>query len=374
MIMAKRPTGRLPKRSPRPEKTTKTNVCDLPPVPEREFASGINPFRASLIRLADKKWVNGTVLHYYFFDRPSDGPGGRWRADKRQCDAVRKAFAEWKRLPIGLEFKAVSDREDAEIRIGFDRFDGSWSYVGRDVVDIATDPNERTMNFGWDLTTPYGHDTALHEIGHTLGFPHEHQNPNAGIVWDEDAVLRHFRGPPNRWSDQQINWNILRKLPPGSVAGSAWDPNSIMHYDFEPGLIATPEKYAREGLSPEPGLSKVDIGEAKSFYPALSPKADPELIALESRRLQLKPGQQVNFRIKPTRTRNYNIQTFGASDSVMVLFQKTSKDPRYMDGDDDSAYDHNARIEAKLYRGKEYILRVRLYYAEAGGEMAVFMW
>jgi len=77
------------------------------------------------------------------------------------------------------------------------------------------------MNFGWDLTTPYGRDTALHEIGHTLGFPHEHQNPNAGIVWDEDAVLDYFRGPPNNWNDQQINWNILRKLLPGSVTGSA---------------------------------------------------------------------------------------------------------------------------------------------------------
>ena len=54
---------------------------------------------------------------------------------------------------------------------------------------IAADPNERTMNFGWDLTTSYGHDTALHEIGHTLGFPHEHQNPTAGIVWNEPAVL-----------------------------------------------------------------------------------------------------------------------------------------------------------------------------------------
>ena len=369
--MAKRPTGRLPKRPPR---EIKTSVCDLPPVPEREFARDVNPFRASLIRLSDKKWVNGTVLHYYFFDKATDGPGGRWRGDKKQCDAVRKAFAEWKKLPIGLDFKEVVDREDAEIRIGFDRSDGAWSYVGRDVIDIAGDPNERTMNFGWDLTTPYGHDTALHEIGHTLGFPHEHQNPNAGIVWDEDAVLTYFRGPPNNWDDQQINWNILRKLPPGSVAGSAWDPNSIMHYDFGPGLIAKPEKYAREGLSPKPGLSPVDIKEAKSFYPSLAKKVDPELVALESRRLKLAAGQQANFSIKPTRTRNYTIQTFGASDSVMVLFQKTSKDPRYMDGDDDSAYDHNARIEAKLYRGKEYILRVRMYYAEAGGETAVFMW
>ena len=31
------------------------------------------------------------------------------------------------------------------------------------------------MNFGWDLTQPGEIDTALHEIGHTIGFPHEHQ-------------------------------------------------------------------------------------------------------------------------------------------------------------------------------------------------------
>jgi len=147
-----------------------------------------------------------------------------------------------------------------------------------------------------------------------------------------------------------------------------------MHYSFEPGLISKPEKYARNGLNPELGLSKVDVKEAKSLYPALGKMPDPELVALESRRLKLKPGQQANFTIKTTRTRNYTIQTFGASDSVMVLFEKIGDEPQYVDGDDDSTYGHNARIEAKLYRGREYILRARLYYAEAGGEMAVFMW
>ncbi|WP_265939207.1 M12 family metallopeptidase [Bacillus thuringiensis] len=46
------------------------------------------------------------------------------------------------------------------------------------------------MNFGWYITrNPSEIDTAIHEIGHTLGFPHEHQNTKSGIEWDEEAVL-----------------------------------------------------------------------------------------------------------------------------------------------------------------------------------------
>jgi hypothetical protein len=365
--MARRSTA---KRTSARAKTPETHTCNLPPVPEREFPPTVNPFRARLIRVADKKWVNGTVLRYYFFDRRSDG---RLVGPEAQRAVVRRAFKAWKDLGIGLEFKEVALREDAEIRIGFDSRDGSWSYVGRDVIDLVPNPDQATMNFGWDLTTTYGWDTALHEIGHTLGFPHEHQNPNAGIVWDRDTVYDHFRGPPNDWDDATIDWNILRKLPPGSVSGSRWDPDSIMHYSFGPGLIDQPARY-RNGLQPADGLSPVDIREAKSFYPAIAKRKDPELKVFESRRLKLTPGQQVNFRIAPDYTREYNIQTFGASDSVVVLFERTDGEPRYVDGDDDSGYDRNARVSAKLHRGREYILRVRLYYSDLGGQMAIFMW
>lgn len=344
--------------------------CSLPPIPPRQLAPDINPFRAQLIRVSDRKWVNGTVLHYYFFDKPKDG---KRVGPNAQRDVVRKAFKAWKDLGLGLEFSEVDDREDAEIRIGFDQADGSWSYVGRDVIDQEPDPNEATMNFGWDLTTDYGWDTALHEIGHTLGFPHEHQNPNAGIVWNEPEVLKYFRGSPNFWKDATIKHNILDKLPLGSVSGSDWDPNSIMHYEFPKGLIDLPEKY-RAGLRPAGGLSAVDIKEAKAFYPALGKAKDPELVPFKSQTLKLAAGQQANFAIRPERTRKYTIQTFGVSDSVMVLFDNSGKEPRYLAGDDDSGDDRNARIQVKLQRGREYVLRIRLYFSEMAGEMALLLW
>lgn len=109
---------------------------------------------------------------------------------------VHKAFQIWKDIGIGLEFKEVSSKTEAEIRIGFLEGDGAWSYIGKDILKQGI--NERTMNFGWDITrNPRKIDTAIHEIGHTLGFPHEHQNPNAGIVWDEEKVYASLASPPN---------------------------------------------------------------------------------------------------------------------------------------------------------------------------------
>lgn len=348
-------------------------VCSVPKVRDRILPPDLNPIRERAIRIIGKKWANETILRYYFFDRPSDGVNGSWVGPESQKRVVRNAFQEWKDLGTGLEFREVSDREDAEVRIGFMQGDGSWSYVGRDVIDFAADPNERTMNFGWSLTTSHGRDTAIHEIGHTLGLSHEHQNPNSGIVWDEAAVFRYFRGSPNHWDDDTIRWNILRKLSQSEVGGSEWDPNSIMHYSFVEGIIDEPAVYSG-GLTPEPGLSATDIEWFRKFYPPVEDAALPELRPFESQRLLIAPGEQINFSIRPRFTRTYRIQTFGVSDTVIVLFEDRDGETRFIAGDDDSGFDRNARIDVRLIRGKEYILRARLYYSHLSGETALFMW
>jgi hypothetical protein len=332
------------------------------------FDASVASHRAALIRISEKKWVNGTVLHYCFLDQPAN-----WRGADNQKDAVRAAFAEWKALGIGLEFVEVSDPRDAEIRIGFDPNDGAWSYVGRDNIDYATDPAERTMNFGWDLTDEYGHDTALHEIGHAIGFSHEHQNPNAGIVWDEDAVLKYFAGSPNFWPEAVTRHNILDKLSALETEGSEWDSDSIMHYQFPSGLILQPEKYQKKPLIPEPGLSGHDIAEALRFYPTLAPEL-PVLEPWVSERIRIAAGQQLDYVIEPTYSREYTMQTFGSLDTVMVLFEEIGGENVYYDGDDDSGTRFNARISARLVRARKYVLRIRLYFAEQAGEGAVMLW
>jgi len=340
----------------------------LPNVPDRKLDEHLDPGREFLIRYIEKKWVNNTVLHYYFFKSPAS-----WRANDSQNQAVRNAFKEWKQLGIGLQFVEVNQPEDAEIRIGFQR-GGSWSYVGRDAIDLVSNINERTMNFGWDLTTPYGRDTALHEIGHALGFPHEHQNPNAGIIWDVDEVNREFSGPPNNWDEAKIYHNILRKVSSAEVDGSNWDKNSIMHYQFGAGLIKSPAGYKTKALIPQPGLSVTDKTEVKKFYPDTSQKQLTELKPFLSKIVKLSAGQQIDYLIKPSISRKYTMQSFGTMDTVMVLFEDDNGTPVYLEGDDDSGFNTNSKIEYRLLNGRSYYLRMRLYYSTGIGQGGVMLW
>jgi hypothetical protein len=361
----------------------RSGYCTMPAVEPLELPAGMDPFRASAIIVNRSKWANGTKLRYYFFDRDTDGENvvladgstrfRSWVGDEPHRDLVRAAFATWKSLDIGLDFLEVQDRSEAEIRIGFMQGDGSWSYVGRDDI-LGAGPNERTMNFGWRLVgSPDGEDTALHEIGHTFGLPHEHQNPNAGIVWNEEEVYRRLAGPPNSWSRQKTHWNIIRKLDPDTVQGSSWDPDSVMHYPFEAGMISVPEQYRLQPLVPAGGLSARDTAWVRTFYPPLE-AAIPELVPFTSVPMTLEPSEQRNFRIRPSATRPYTIQTFGQVDTVLVLFENVNGELRFRAGDDDSGFDRNASVTVKMFQGREYVVRLRHYYSWGSGSTAVMLW
>ena len=79
----------------------------------------------------------------------------------------------------------------------------------------------------------YGRTTALHEIGHTLGMPHEHQNPFTGIVWDEPAVYAYFGGAAQQLGPRQhLPQRASQVSTPARWRGFDWDPDSIMEYWF----------------------------------------------------------------------------------------------------------------------------------------------
>jgi hypothetical protein len=337
-------------------------LCSVGPRKVRPLDQAVaaDPSRASAILETQSKWVNGTVLHYCFFT------DGQYAIAADQAGAVRRAFAKWKAVGIGLNFKEVAELSEAEVRIGY--IQGiSQSAVGRDVLNVPL--TEPTTSYGWNLNTQYGSGTALHELGHVLGMEHEHQSPFAGITWNDEAVYASLGGPPNNWDRQKTYFNILKKLDPDFVQGSSWDPDSIMEYEFAPGLIVEPKQYAN-GLTPPGTLSAADKEWVLNWYRPMEAAPAP-LEPLHSVVVKLAAGEQADFDIKPSESRKYTFETKGATDALLVLFEEVDGAPRYLSGDDDSGEPRSASITYKLFAGRSYILRLRLVYPGPTGETAV---
>lgn len=125
----------------------------------------------------------------------------------------------------------------AEIRIGFDYQDGSWSYIGLDANFVPQ--NQKTMNFGWlyatTATSEYS-SVVKHEFLHALGAIHEHQSPGAAINWDREKVYKAYGAPPNSWDRETIDSNVLDRYGPEGMSYTEFDPHSIMLYPVDPEL------------------------------------------------------------------------------------------------------------------------------------------
>lgn len=174
--------------------------------------------KQNLIVLNNNLWENGKVLRVKFLD------GNSFLKNK-----VKKYSMMWSNYAnIGFRFVETGN---AEIRISFQRGQGSWSYIGTDALNIPQ--NEATMNFGWfGSNTPdiEFQRTILHEFGHALGFVHEHFHPKASIPWNRPKVYSYYMNPPNNWNKDQVDQNIFKKYSVTQTQFEQYDKKSIMHY------------------------------------------------------------------------------------------------------------------------------------------------
>ncbi|MDF1769892.1 M12 family metallopeptidase [Maricaulis sp.] len=208
------------------------------------------------------KWRNGSTLRYHLYKRPSA------RAAKAlDREVFDQALAMWMAGGSGLELVPVDNPAQAEIRVMFSRSRGRWSMLGAEALDI-TNSKEPTMNFDSRLDHGSGLLAALHEIGHMLGFRHEHQTPNTPLLWHESAVIDHYRAASG-WSEAYTRRNVISRHDMARKSLHPWDRKSIMHYGLAAGLIAAPSDWQDRAVPAPAGLSDGDRAEFLAWYPPL---------------------------------------------------------------------------------------------------------
>lgn len=293
-----------------------------------------------------KTWMNGSSLRVRFL---GGTPAERAKARDQ---------AAWWAAACNIKF-LFNDAPDAEIRIAFDQNDGAWSYVGTDCRDIPY--NQPTMNLGF-----LDGGTAAHEFGHAIGLAHEHQNPNAGIQWNEEVVIREMAQSPNYWDAATTRHNILRKYAQNQINGTAFDPRSIMLYFFPP-------EWTLNGVGTQQNevLSSTDrmfVAGAKMYPKTGATASQATVLKVNAAKRTAasigKEGEEDLFRFSAPKDGSYVIDTRGPTDVVMKLFGPDSETALIAE-DDDSGIDANARIAAGLVKG-EYYVQVRHYNRASG--------
>ncbi len=328
------------------ERAIEENPANLPVFRHRP-GMGAASSPLSLALVTGKKWQNGRTLRVRFLD-----------GEPAIQEKVKAVALQWCRYAnIRFDF---GDHPDAEIRIAFER-DGSWSYIGTDALVIAkSDP---TMNFGWFDATTEDEEierTVLHELGHALGCLHEHQHPEQGIPWDLDAVVKYYTGPPNRWDQQQIDFNLLKRYDKSQSQFSKFDPDSIMLYpvdnalttgDFEVGWNRKLSDTDKAFIATAYPFEKKDVPELKIGSPVAT--------AIGAH------GEEDLYRLAIPKAGRYTLETTGPTDVVMALLGPGSLTTLAAE-DDDSGQARNARITATLKKG-EYWVRVRHFDPKSTG-------
>lgn len=208
----------------------------------------------SLSRMATEirtEWKNGRRITVSFM-------GGR----KEVKDRIIRHAKIWMDY-ANIEFDFTARKTPGDVRIAFDKNDGSWSLMGTDV--LSEDKANPTMNFGW--LTPTTDDleynrVVLHEFGHTLGCIHEHERPDNGIPWDKPKVYEYYK-QTDGWSKEEVDSQVFDKYDISQIRANKLDKKSIMMYPV-------PEALSKGNFSIgwNNGLSEAD----KKFIAKLYPK------------------------------------------------------------------------------------------------------
>ena len=176
------------------------------------------------VMLTKKIWPVGRVLTIGWFR-------GEYTEDDKLRARIRDLINGVERYAnIRARFIGFDNVHEADVRIA-DRDDGSWSYVGTDVLSIPRD--EPTLNLGWlehDMDADELRRVVIHEYGgHTIGMEHEQGHPHNDREYDREYIYDHFQRTQG-WGRAETDWQFFRLLSARASTFDGYDPDSVMHY------------------------------------------------------------------------------------------------------------------------------------------------
>lgn len=151
------------------------------------------------------------------------------QADLR--DRILSHFNAWQTVAgANVKFRWVQSGGQVRVSRGPG---GYWSYLGSDVLAIPK--GEQTMNLeSFTMQTPESEFVRVirHEVGHCIGFPHEHLRPALVALLDRAKTIAYFERTQG-WSEQDVVYQVLTPLTESSLLGATpADASSIMCYDI----------------------------------------------------------------------------------------------------------------------------------------------
>ena len=227
-----------------------------------------------------KLWPKDSTINFAFIEEPKNVPwtpietlegkvgGKKLEIDPIEYeirkmnpkDAVKYVVAKRVQPLVGLKLVFVDDIKLSNVRIGFNPDEGAYSTVGTDCNSLDSRV-KKTLNLGWMDAR-----TIMHEICHSLGMIHEHQNPRGKTIEWNDNVIYEWANRTQGWDKETTFHNIIEKYKLTEINGSDYDPKSIMLYYF-------PATFTKNGVSTDANakISPIDKEWLIKMYPGGKP-------------------------------------------------------------------------------------------------------